>query len=165
MARVTVEDCVVKIKNRFELVLMAAQRARDIHSGAPLTLDRDNDKDPVVALREIADENLDLDQLRYELGHGRQFLVDDDEEEEENLVMIAAEEAWAGVTSAQEQELDSSDGAEIVQPAETQSPDLSSENEGPENIVDDAISDISSDDPDQIVEDNISDLSSENSEV
>ena len=56
MARVTVEDCVLKVPNRFELVLLAAQRAREITSGAPLTLDRDDDKNPVVALREIADE-------------------------------------------------------------------------------------------------------------
>jgi len=105
MARVTVEDCVDKVKNRFELVLVAAQRARDIHAGAPLTVERDNDKDPVVALREIADETLDLDQLRHELGHGRHFEMEDDEpEEEENPTMIAAEEAWAGVTTAQNAE-------------------------------------------------------------
>jgi DNA-directed RNA polymerase subunit omega len=58
MARVTVEDCVVKVPNRFELVLLAAQRAREVTSGAPLTLDRDDDKNPVVALREIADETI-----------------------------------------------------------------------------------------------------------
>lgn len=105
MARVTVEDCVDKVKNRFELVLVAAQRARDIHAGAPLTVERDNDKDSVIALREIADETVDLDQLRHELGHGRNFEMEDDEpEEEENLTMIAAEEAWAGVTTAQNAE-------------------------------------------------------------
>ena len=64
MARVTVEDCVVKVPNRFELVLLAAQRAREITSGAPLTLDRDDDKNPVVALREIADETIALDHLQ-----------------------------------------------------------------------------------------------------
>ncbi len=104
MARVTVEDCVTKVRNRFELVLLAAQRARDIHSGAELTVDRDNDKDAVVALREIADEQIELNQLRHELGSGRQFLIDDveDDLQEENPAMIAAEQAWAGVTSAQE---------------------------------------------------------------
>ena len=64
MARVTVEDCVVKIPNRFNLVLLAAQRAREISSGAELTLERDNDKNPVVALREIAESSIDLDNVR-----------------------------------------------------------------------------------------------------
>ena len=64
MARVTVEDCVVKIPNRFELVLLAAQRAREITSGAPLSLDRDDDKNPVVALREIAEDTVALDHLQ-----------------------------------------------------------------------------------------------------
>lgn len=120
MARVTVEDCVLKVTNRFELVLLAAQRARDIHAGAPLTLDRDNDKDAVVALREIADETVELDQLRHELGHGRHFEMEDDEPEEENLAMLAAEEAWAGVTSAQEAAAAAGDGNET--PAEGAAP-------------------------------------------
>ena len=70
MARITVEDCVLRVPSRFELVMLAAQRARDISAGAPLTLDRDNDKNPVIALREIADTTVDLDHLRYELIHG-----------------------------------------------------------------------------------------------
>lgn len=70
MARITVEDCVLRVPSRFELVMLAAQRARDISAGAPLTLERDNDKNPVVALREIADATVDLDHLRYELIHG-----------------------------------------------------------------------------------------------
>ena len=65
MARVTVEDCVLQIPNRFELVMIAAQRSRDLSGGAPLSLDRDNDKNPVVALREIAESTLDLDLLAY----------------------------------------------------------------------------------------------------
>lgn len=79
MARITVEDCVIKVPNRFDLVMLSAQRARDISAGAPLTVDRDNDKNPVVALREIADETVDLDHLRYELIHGlrRHVQVDD----------------------------------------------------------------------------------------
>ena len=64
MARVTVEDCVKKVSNRYELVLLAARRARDISAGSPLTIDRDNDKNTVVALREIAEENIDLESLR-----------------------------------------------------------------------------------------------------
>jgi DNA-directed RNA polymerase subunit omega len=82
MARVTVEDCVVKIPNRFELVLLAAQRAREITSGAPLSLDRDDDKNPVVALREIAEETVALDHLQDSLVRGMQKHVEMDEPEE-----------------------------------------------------------------------------------
>jgi DNA-directed RNA polymerase subunit omega len=82
MARVTVEDCVVKIPNRFELVLLAAQRAREITSGAPLSLDRDDDKNPVVALREIADETIELDQLKDAVVRGMQKHVEMDEPED-----------------------------------------------------------------------------------
>ena len=82
MARVTVEDCVVRVPNRFELVLLAAQRAREITSGAPLTLDRDDDKNPVVALREIADDTVGLDHLNDSLVRGMQKHVEIDEPEE-----------------------------------------------------------------------------------
>jgi DNA-directed RNA polymerase subunit omega len=82
MARVTVEDCVVKVPNRFDLVLLAAQRAREITSGAPLTLDRDDDKNPVVALREIADETVALEHLRDSLVRGMQKHVEIDEPED-----------------------------------------------------------------------------------
>jgi DNA-directed RNA polymerase subunit omega len=82
MARVTVEDCVIKVPNRFELVLLAAQRAREITSGAPLSLDRDNDKNPVVALREIAEETVGLLQLRDAVVRGMQKHVEIDEPEE-----------------------------------------------------------------------------------
>ena len=75
MARVTVEDCIEKIPNRFDLVLAAAQRARDITTGNPLTIDRDNDKNPVVALREIADETIDPEKLRDDLVKGLQKLT------------------------------------------------------------------------------------------
>ena len=93
MARVTVEDCIEKIPNRFDLVLAAAQRARDISTGNPLTIDRDNDKNPVVALREIASETIDPDYLRDEIVRGLQKLsnpelIDDeqDENEEDDLL-------------------------------------------------------------------------------
>src|SRR4030081_781609 len=82
MARVTVEDCVVKIPNRFELVLLAAQRAREITSGAPLTLDRDDDKNPVIALREIAEDTVGLEHLRNSVVRGMQKHVELDEPEE-----------------------------------------------------------------------------------
>ena len=67
MARVTVEDCINKVENRFELVALAAQRSKDIASGVPITVERDNDKDSVIALREIANENINPDGLREEL--------------------------------------------------------------------------------------------------
>ena len=85
MARVTVEDCVLKVPNRFELVMLAAQRARDIASGAQLTIDRDRDKNPVVALREIADETVDLEMLREGLVKGLQKHVEIDEPEEDAI--------------------------------------------------------------------------------
>jgi DNA-directed RNA polymerase subunit omega len=88
MARVTVEDCVVKVPNRFELVLLAAQRAREITSGAQLTLDRDDDKNPVVALREIADETVGLDHLRESVVRGMQKHVELDEAEESNELEV-----------------------------------------------------------------------------
>ena len=83
MARVTVEDCVLKIPNRFDLVMLAAQRAREVSSGAALTLERDNDKNPVVALREIAEESVDIEGLAESLIRGRQKHVEVDEPEED----------------------------------------------------------------------------------
>ncbi len=81
MARVTVEDCVDKVENRFELVLLAAHRARMIANGSPLTVDRDNDKNPVVALREIADEGISPEDLNEDLIHSLQKYVEVDEPE------------------------------------------------------------------------------------
>ncbi len=96
MARVTVEDCVVRVPNRFELVLVAAQRAREITAGAQLTLDRDDDKNPVVALREIADDTVAVDRLQDSLIRGMQKHVEIDEPEESielepNLFGVAEE--------------------------------------------------------------------------
>jgi DNA-directed RNA polymerase subunit omega len=85
MARVTVEDCVLKVPNRFELVLLAAQRGRDISSGSKLTVERDNDKNPVVALREIADDTVSLDSLRNSVVSGLQKHVEVDEPEEDEM--------------------------------------------------------------------------------
>ena len=96
MARVTVEDCVVRVPNRFDLVLVAAQRAREITAGAPLTLDRDDDKNPVVALREIADETVQIDRLQDQLIRGMQKHVEIDEPEE----AIELESNLFGVTEA-----------------------------------------------------------------
>jgi len=91
MARVTVEDCVEKIPNRFELVMVAAQRSRDISAGSQLTLDRDNDKNPVVALREIAEAKVDIEEVRGTMVRNLQKHVEIDEpEEEEPMDLMAA---------------------------------------------------------------------------
>src|ERR1700738_5362962 len=92
MARVTVEDCVLKVPNRFELVLLASQRARDIAAGGTLSVERDNDKNPVVALREIAEESIGLDNLQNALIKGMQKHVEIDEPEEDRE--FAAEGLW-----------------------------------------------------------------------
>jgi DNA-directed RNA polymerase subunit omega len=83
MARVTVEDCIEKIDNRFQLVLISAHRARNIAAGASLMIDRDNDKNPVVALREIADDKLDLDALGESLVSGLQRVIPADDEDDD----------------------------------------------------------------------------------
>jgi DNA-directed RNA polymerase subunit omega len=88
MARVTVEDCIDKVENRFELVLLASHRARLISSGSPLTVDRDRDKNPVVALREIADETIAPDDLKEQLIHSLQKYVEVDEPEAETVPLL-----------------------------------------------------------------------------
>ncbi len=89
MARVTVEDCIDKVENRFELVLLAGHRARQISQGAMITVDRDNDKNPVVALREIADEMLAPGDLKEDLIHSLQKHVEVDEPEADAATLIA----------------------------------------------------------------------------
>lgn len=89
MARVTVEDCVLKVPNRFELVLLAAQRSRNLGAGAPLSLDRDNDKNPVVALREIAEGTVELGELESGLIRGLQKVVEIEEPESEDADLAA----------------------------------------------------------------------------
>jgi DNA-directed RNA polymerase subunit omega len=105
MARVTVEDCVTKIPNRFELVLIAGQRARDISAGAGLTLDRDNDKNPVVALREIADELVPLDLLKNSLIQSLQKHVEVDEPEEDEMEAFVPERDIAFENMAAEEDM------------------------------------------------------------
>lgn len=95
MARVTVEDCIEKVDNRFDLVLLASHRARMISSGAPLTVDRDRDKNPVVALREIADSSISPEDLKEDLIHSLQKHVDVDEPEAETVPLIGAAAAVA----------------------------------------------------------------------
>eukprot|EP00581_Thalassiosira_minuscula_P022224 CAMPEP_0184430410 /NCGR_PEP_ID=MMETSP0738-20130409/274025_1 /TAXON_ID=385413 /ORGANISM="Thalassiosira miniscula, Strain CCMP1093" /LENGTH=129 /DNA_ID=CAMNT_0026794981 /DNA_START=25 /DNA_END=411 /DNA_ORIENTATION=+ len=88
MARVTTEDCVDKVPNRFELVMLAAHRAREISAGAPITVDRDNDKNPVVALREIAEETQSADELRERLIESNQTQIEVDEPEEDSMALL-----------------------------------------------------------------------------
>jgi DNA-directed RNA polymerase subunit omega len=88
MARVTVEDCIDKVENRFDLVLLASHRARMISSGAQITVDRDNDKNPVVALREIADETISPGDLKEDLIHSLQKYVEVDEPDSETVPLI-----------------------------------------------------------------------------
>ncbi len=95
MARVTAEDCVEKVPNRFDLVMLAAQRARQIGSGAPLTIDRDNDKNPVVALREIAGESITVDNLKEDLIRGYQKVVFTEDDEEDFVDLMDGEEDFS----------------------------------------------------------------------
>ena len=92
MARVTVEDCVDKVPNRFELVLLAAHRAREVASGAPITVDRDNDKNPIVALREIAEETQSAEELRERLIESNQNQIEVDEPEEDSMALLMGSE-------------------------------------------------------------------------
>ena len=97
MARVTVEDCVQKIPNRFELVLLAAQRARNLSRGEELTLDRDDDKNPVVALREIADETVDLGRLEQDLIKSLSRAPEPEPADEEVLDLIPTDQNIFGL--------------------------------------------------------------------
>jgi len=93
MARVTVEDCVDKVPNRFELVMLAAHRAREISSGSPISIDRDNDKNPVVALREIAEETQQADTLRERMIESLQTQIEVDEPEEDSMALLMGAES------------------------------------------------------------------------
>lgn len=103
MARVTVEDCIDKVDNRFELVLLASHRARLISQGASITIDRDNDKNPVVALREIADETLSPGDLKEDLIHSLQKHVEIDEPEPDQASRLA-EASAPGFEASQEED-------------------------------------------------------------
>jgi DNA-directed RNA polymerase subunit omega len=153
MARVTVEDCVIKIPNRFELVLLAAQRARDMASGAQPTLDRDNDKNPVVALREIAAESVPLDNLQNTLIKGMQKHVEIDEPEEDQDIEIGAQTAWpvdlgpAPDIEGDEVDDDLEDDEEPVTEDELQEDMLLAEDE-PVALDDETLPDVGEESPD-----------------
>ncbi|HEY1857703.1 DNA-directed RNA polymerase subunit omega [Acidocella sp.] len=104
MARVTVEDCVLKVPNRFELVLLAAQRARNISRGEQLTIDRDNDKNPVVALREIADETLTLSELEQDLVKSLSRVPEPEPVDEEVLDLIPTDQNIFGLQDVSAEE-------------------------------------------------------------
>lgn len=106
MARVTVEDCIDKVNNRFELVLLAAHRARLISSGAPITVPRDNDKNPVVSLREIAEQTVTPDDLKEELIHSLQKYVEVDEPETETVPLLGAAQGINPATDDSEVQFD-----------------------------------------------------------
>jgi len=108
MARVTVEDCIDKVENRFELVLLSGHRARTISAGAPITVERDNDKNPVVALREIADETVSPEDLKEDFIHSMQKYVEVDEPEPEEVPAItsASSESRAPVIGQDDQASD-----------------------------------------------------------
>jgi DNA-directed RNA polymerase subunit omega len=106
MARVTVEDCVEKVPNRFELVALAAQRARHISAGAALTVERDDDKNPVVALREIADDTVQLGELKEDLIKSLQRHVEQDEPEDDLVDDTAIRQELAGDGGAGDDEIE-----------------------------------------------------------
>ncbi len=121
MARVTVEDCVDKVPNRFDLVLLAGQRSRQISAGDELTVDRDNDKNPVVALREIADTTIENEEIRESLIRSMQRHVEHDEPEEDDMALLMAGQEWSiapgtgadhGTAAAGEEDAADIEGAE-----------------------------------------------------
>ena len=127
MARVTVEDCVLRVPNRFDLVMVAAQRAREISAGAQLTLERDNDKNPVVALREIADATVNTDALSESVVTGLQKHVENDEPEEEGQGFgvgagedMLAEMQQAQISDEDAEEADMTIDGEFEDAAETE---------------------------------------------
>lgn len=99
MARVTVEDCVLKVPNRFELVMSAAQRARRIGTGAALTLPRDNDKNTVVSLREIAEDTINVSDLKEDLIRSHQRVFAMDEDQDDDIEEMQGEEEWSSLVS------------------------------------------------------------------
>lgn len=119
MARVTVEDCILKVPNRFELVMLAAQRARAISAGVPLNVDRDNDKNPVVALREIAEVETIADDMRQALIGGLQKRVEVDQPVEDDMASLMAGGQWAEAQPAAAA-ADEAEGAEDVEAVEAE---------------------------------------------
>jgi DNA-directed RNA polymerase subunit omega len=156
MARVTAEDCVRKVPNRFELVMMAAQRAGEIGGGMTLTVDRDNDKNPVVALREIADETVTLDDLRESLVRGHQKVIASDEQEEEIIDLMEGEQGWVRPegelqTLTEEGMIDPGDEGDLELGDDANlDPALDDDEEALPGHGEDPVDDLSSDDLEQL---------------
>ena len=122
MARVTIEDCIDKLPNRFELVLLASHRARSIGQGTPLTVDRDNDKDPVVSLREIASTNINTDDLREEFIHSMQKQVEVDEPEATEMPLIGHSGSMSNDSSEAPEEMEQMTEEELLRGLEGMPP-------------------------------------------
>ena len=122
MARVTIEDCIDKLPNRFELVLLASHRARAIGQGTPLTVDRDNDKDPVVSLREIASTNINTDDLREEFIHAMQKQVEVDEPEATEMPLIGHSSAMSNDSADAPEEMEQMTEEELLRGLEGMPP-------------------------------------------
>lgn len=114
MARVTVEDCVEIVPNRFELVMLAAQRARRIGSGTQILVERDNDKNPVVSLREIADGAVSTDDLREDLVRSHQRVYRAEEEEEEIIDLMEGEDDWNALSDVDRPASDDEDEDDLL---------------------------------------------------
>ncbi len=130
MARVTVEDCVEKVPNRFDLVLMASHRARLLASGSTLTIDRDNDKNPVVALREIADGMLTPEDLREDLIHSLQKQVEVDEPELEAAPALVMPNAGSPSDAAGDVQFDRMTEEDLLRGLEGLVPPAESDDDG-----------------------------------
>ena len=130
MARVTVEDCIDKVENRFELVLMASHRARMISSGSSITVPRDNDKNPVVALREIADETLTPDDLKEDFIHSLQKHVEVDEPEAEVVPALSSAEGVSHSDSAGDVQFDRMTEEDLLRGLEGLVPPAASDDDG-----------------------------------
>lgn len=130
MARVTVEDCVEKIPNRFDLILMASHRARLLASGSPLTVDRDNDKNPVVALREIADSMLTPADLREDLIHSLQKQVEVDEPELETAPAMVTSSVAPGSDASGDVQFDRMTEEDLLRGLEGLVPPVETDDDG-----------------------------------
>ena len=140
MARVTVEDCIDKVPNRYELLMVAAQRAKDIAAGSMLTLPRDNDKNTVVALREIAENTISIDELQRSLVMGLQKYVEVEEPEEEEMEIMAAEKELADLDEQFSGVLLDSEISDTMQVRDDEDMDLDMEAEVPDEAdLDDAL--------------------------
>ena len=136
MARVTVEDCVTKVPNRFELVMIASQRAREIAGGGSLTVERDNDKNPVVALREIADGTVSLETLRESMVKGHQRVLPMEEPEDEIIELMDGEQGWVRPEARTEE------GVEVEEELEEREAFADADDESEEFSPEEALEDI-----------------------